>query len=99
MFPTLRLGYMVVPHELAFSCDKALSVTGQFAPSSLQVTAADFIRQGHFANHLKRMRRLYARRQHYFVEACQSQLGRWMRIEENDSGMQILGSFTMPLDD
>jgi GntR family transcriptional regulator/MocR family aminotransferase len=99
MFPTLRLGFLVVPRELALPFDRAMSVTGQFAPSPLQAAVADFIRQGHFANHLRRMRRLYARRQQTFVALCQRHLARWLTIEENESGMQLLGRFAMPLDD
>jgi GntR family transcriptional regulator / MocR family aminotransferase len=99
IFPTLRLGYLVVPRELATSFNRAMSVTGQFASSSLQVTVADFIKKGHFALHLRRMRRLYARRQEHFVELCRMHLGRWLTVHENDSGMQILGQFIAPMND
>jgi GntR family transcriptional regulator / MocR family aminotransferase len=74
-------------------------VTGQFAPLILQVTLADFIRQGYFAAHLKRMRRLYARRQKLFLELCDRHLSRWLHVAENDAGMQLLGKFVWPFDD
>jgi len=99
MFPTLRLGFLVAPRELSIAFDRAMSVTGQFAPASLQVAVADFIRQGHFANHLRRMRRLYARRQEYFLQLCRRHLAEWLQIEENDCGMQLLGQFTAPMSD
>ena len=59
LFPSLRLGFLVVPRALAEPFNRAVSVTGQFAPVLLQVTVADFITQGYFATHLRRMRRLY----------------------------------------
>ncbi len=63
-FSSLRLGFLVVPRATgADAFGAALSVSGQFAPPLLQATVADFIREGHFASHLKRMRRLYAGRQ------------------------------------
>jgi GntR family transcriptional regulator / MocR family aminotransferase len=99
MFPSLRLGFVVVPRELTAAFDRAMSVTGQFAPTSLQAAVADFIRNGHFANHLKRMRRLYARRQEHFLQTCRRHLAPWIEIEENDSGMQLLGRFTTPMND
>lgn len=99
MFPSLRLGFVVVPRELSASFDRAMSVTGQFAPTLPQVAVAEFIRQGHFANHLRRMRRLYARRQDHFLRACRRCLAPWILIEENDSGMQLLGQFTTPMID
>jgi len=99
IFPTLRLGFLVVPPELSTPFNRAMSVTGQFAPASLQVTVADFIEHGHFAHHLRRMRRLYARRQEYFVELCQKYLRRWLSVRENDSGIQLLGQFAMRMND
>ena len=76
-----------------------MSITGQFAPLILQATVNDFIKQGYFATHLKRMRRLYARRQANFVKLCREHLGEWVTVSENDSGMQLLASFTRPLND
>jgi GntR family transcriptional regulator / MocR family aminotransferase len=99
MFPSLRLGFMVVPRKLAGSFDRAMSVTGQFAPTVLQVAVAEFIRQGHFANHLRKMRRIYARRQDHFVQTCRAHLAPWIQIEENDAGMQLLGQFTTAMKD
>lgn len=99
MFPGLRLGFLVVPPDLAEPFNRAVSVTGQFAPGLLQVTVADFIEQGYFASHLRRMRRLYASRQQRFVELCRQQLGQWIEIAENDSGMQVFARFRQPFDD
>jgi GntR family transcriptional regulator/MocR family aminotransferase len=99
LFSSLRLGFLAVPYELANSFSRAISVTGQFAPLVLQLTVADFIREGHFATHLRRMRRLYARRQKQFVDLCAEHLARWISVTENDSGMQLLGRFVMPFDD
>jgi GntR family transcriptional regulator / MocR family aminotransferase len=99
LLPALRIGYLIVPPELVDSFDKAVSITGQFAPLILQATVNDFIKQGYFATHLKRMRRLYARRQANFVKLCREHLGEWVTVSENDSGMQLLASFTRPLND
>ncbi len=99
LLPALRIGYLIVPPALAEPFEKAVSITGQFAPLILQATVNYFIRQGYFATHLKRMRRLYARRQANFVKLCREHLGEWVTVSENDSGMQLLASFTRPLND
>jgi len=99
LFPSLRLGFLVVPRQLAEPFGRAISVSGQFAPPLLQVTVADFISEGHFATHLKRMRRLYAARQAAFVALCRERLAPWLTVEENDSGMQVLARFVHPTDD
>jgi GntR family transcriptional regulator/MocR family aminotransferase len=74
LLQALRLGYLIVPRALAQPFARAVSITGQFAPLVLQATVADFIRQGYFATHLKRMRRLYQRRQAGFVRLCHEHL-------------------------
>lgn len=95
--PALRIGYLIVPPALAEPFEKAVSITGQFAPLLLQATVNDFIAQGYFATHLKRMRRLYARRQVNFVRLCHEHLDEWITVSENDSGMQLLASFRKPM--
>ena len=82
LIPALRIGYLIVPRELSDSFDKAVSITGQFAPLILQATVNDFIKQGYFATHLKRMRRLYARRQANFIKLCREHLGEWISVTE-----------------
>lgn len=99
LFSSLRLGFLVVPQALAEPMGRAVSITGQFAPLLLQSTLADFMQEGHFAAHLRRMRRLYTRRQAMLVELCERHLSPWLSITANDSGMQLLASFRSPWDD
>ncbi|MBI1775761.1 MAG: PLP-dependent aminotransferase family protein [Proteobacteria bacterium] len=99
LFSSLRIGFLVAPPRLAPAFERALSVTGQFAPLLLQATLADFIREGYFATHLKRMRRLYLRRQKDIIQLCRRELGQWMDVSENDAGMQIMGWLKQGLDD
>lgn len=99
LMPALRIGYLIVPEALTDAFDRVLSITGQFAPLILQATVDDFIRQGYFATHLKRMRRLYRERQENFVRLYETHLAEWLTIEPNDCGMQLLARFRAPLDD
>ena len=99
LFPSLRLGFVVAPPELVDGFKRAVNATGHFAPLLSQVTLADFMREGYFSTHLKRMRRLYAQRQRRFVGLCRLHLGRWMRVVENEAGMQVLGRLAPGLDD
>jgi GntR family transcriptional regulator/MocR family aminotransferase len=99
MFPSLRVAYLVVPAKLVDGFVTALATTGQYPPLFLQAALAEFIAQGFFAAHLRRMRRLYAERQHAFVAMCRARLADWLTVEEADTGMQVIGRFTRPLDD
>ena len=62
LFPAMRLGFMVAPKAIDHTIVSALSVSGQFAPLLTQAALADFMNEGHFTRHLRRMRRLYAER-------------------------------------
>ena len=99
LFASLRLGFLIVPREFAPVFSRAVSVTGQFAPLLLQATLAEFIRKGHFAAHLKRMRRLYVRRQALLVDLCERHLSPWVTVDPSDAGMQVLATFRCPWDD
>lgn len=97
--PALRIGYLIAPQHLSESFGIAVKTAGQFPPLVLQATVNDFIMQGRFATHVKRMRRLYSRRQANFVSLCEEHLSEWISISENDSGMQLLATFRKPFND
>lgn len=99
LFSSLRIGFLVAPDELSEACSRAVSVTGQFPPLLLQSTLAEFMQKGHFALHLKRMRRLYARRQSMLIDLCEDRLAPWISVSANDTGMQLLARLRPPWDD
>lgn len=63
IFPALRLGCMIVPHDLIDSFVAARSLIDRYSPVFDQAILTDFIEEGHFARHVRRMRVLYAQRQ------------------------------------
>ena len=99
LFPAMRLGFLVVPEAFREGIVSALSVTGQFAPLVTQAALADFINEGHFARHLRRMRRLYAARRQYFMDICEDYLSPWLRLRRTESGIQLVGLFHGDHDD
>jgi GntR family transcriptional regulator / MocR family aminotransferase len=99
LFPAMRLGFLVVPEILREGISAALSVTGQFAPLLTQAALADFMNEGHFTRHLRRMRRLYAARRQYFMDICEDYLGEWLSLRRTDAGIQLVGLFHNDCDD
>jgi GntR family transcriptional regulator/MocR family aminotransferase len=99
LFPAMRLGFLVVPDALRNTITAALSVTGQFAPLLTQAALADFMNEGHFARHLRRMRRLYTERRAHFIDAAERHLGRWLRFKVTESGIQLVGLLDADCDD
>jgi GntR family transcriptional regulator/MocR family aminotransferase len=99
LFPAMRLGFLVVPETFREGLVSALSVTGQFPPLLTQAALADFINEGHFARHLRRMRRVYATRRQYFMDICEDYLSPWLRLRRTESGIQLVGLFHENHDD
>ncbi|OHV70955.1 transcriptional regulator [Mesorhizobium sp. LCM 4577] len=99
LFPALRLGFMVLPPELAGRIVNALSTTGQFAPLLLQAALADFITEGHMSRHLKRMRRIYAQRRQLFRDIVTERLRDEITLSPAEAGIQVVGYLKAGIDD
>jgi GntR family transcriptional regulator/MocR family aminotransferase len=91
LFPSLRIGYMIVPLELVNAFVTARVMVDLQSSTIPQAVLADFIQQGHFASHVRRMRKLYAQRQKYFVCAADSELRGLIEIEKSEAGMHLIG--------
>lgn len=90
LFPSLRLGFMVLPPELVESFRRARSVVDGHSPLTEQVVLADFIAEGHFARHVRRMRALYQERQSMLVDAAGKELAGLVDIAPSDGGMHLV---------
>jgi GntR family transcriptional regulator/MocR family aminotransferase len=60
--PSLRLGFMVVPPELARRFADLAASLAPAPAAGMQQAVATFLRDGHYLRHLRRMKRLYAGR-------------------------------------
>ena len=89
MFPALRLGYVVVPKDLVAAFAAARDATDTFSSTLYQVVMTDFIRQGHFARHIRRMRTLYMERRGALVQAIAKHLGGSLEVVGAEAGMQL----------
>lgn len=91
LFPALRLGYVVIPPELVEVFAAAESSSTHHPPLLEQAILADFISEGHFARHIRRMRELYAERLAAFLEAAHSRLAGVLEIPPVEAGLQTVG--------
>ena len=91
LFPALRLAYLVVPPAMVDRFAAAQSITMRHAPLLDQAVLCDFITEGHFARHIRRMRALYAERLAVFLEAAQSHLDGLVEIPGIEAGLQTVG--------
>lgn len=94
MFPSLRLGYLVVPEHLVGVFRAVRSALDDHASLIAQPALARFIDEGHFAAHIRRMRRLYAARQEALLDAGRRHLEGLVDLAPDDAGLHLVGRLT-----
>ena len=89
LFPALRLGYIVIPWDLVERFRSIRFAMDISPPGFFQGVLADFIREGHFARHIRRMRLVYGERRRVLIENIREQLGFGADITGGQAGMHL----------
>lgn len=97
LFPALRLAYLVAPPAIAPALRDRLVRQGARASMFAQVPLAQFIASGLFAQHIRRMRRLYADRQRGLLRAIDTHLKELLAAEPAEAGMHLVARLTPAL--
>lgn len=87
--PALRLGYIVLPRDLVEPFLRARQVLDHHPPISLQAALASFIEEGHFEQHVARMREVYRERRNALREAVDQILGDVAACRTEDGGLHL----------
>jgi GntR family transcriptional regulator/MocR family aminotransferase len=90
LFPPLRVGYLVLPPDLVRPFVKAKWLADRQTPMLEQLALADFLAEGHFARHLRRMRRLAAERRGALLAAIAESFGPRAETSAAGTGMHIV---------
>jgi GntR family transcriptional regulator/MocR family aminotransferase len=99
LFPAMRLSYLAVPHGLTDVFTSALALSGGPPPTHTQAVLVDFLAEGHFLRHIRRMRSVYAERQEALVQASERVLGDLLDVRPSETGLQIMGWLPDGIDD
>jgi GntR family transcriptional regulator/MocR family aminotransferase len=99
MFPSLRIGYMVVPPDLVDAFVAARAIVDRHPPLVEQAALAQFLAEGHLARHIRRMRTLYEERQRMLLDAAARQLRGLIDVQPADTGMHVVGWLPAGTDD
>jgi GntR family transcriptional regulator/MocR family aminotransferase len=89
MFPALRVGYLVVPPGLWDAFVRARQALDIFPPALEPAALAGFLREGHFARHLRRMRALYLRRRAALLDGLARHCAGRLRVLNADAGLHV----------
>jgi GntR family transcriptional regulator/MocR family aminotransferase len=99
LFPAMRIGYVVAPASLV---EKFIAqrLTLDLFPQTLdQLVLTDFLCEGHFARHVRRMRAIYQTRRDALVREIGKQLGDVLTIVNSDAGMHLTARLPKGFDD
>ena len=91
LFPGLRIGYIILPAaNMADAFATVKSITDRQNPVLEQMILAQFIKEGHFSKHLRKMRLLYKTRQDFLVKEINKGFSGILKAEPSSSGMHII---------
>jgi GntR family transcriptional regulator/MocR family aminotransferase len=91
LFPALRLAYLIVPPNLVSAYRGALVPTGSYPPLVNQMVLAEFMQEGHFARHLRRMQKRYAEKRHFLHKLVQQTMSGLLELGVAECGMHVVG--------
>jgi GntR family transcriptional regulator/MocR family aminotransferase len=90
LYPSLRLGYVVAPEALIDPLVKIRSTMDQHSSAIDQATLARFITEGFFLSHIKRMRKIYAKRREVFIKQFNELLGDRFTLQVPEGGLNMV---------
>ncbi len=91
LFPSLRLGYLIVPPQFVEAFVAARALADRHSPTIDQAVLAEFMLEGHFTRHIRRMRALYASRRDALMAAAQHELHGLLSVAPTEAGMHAVG--------
>ena len=91
LFPSLRMGYIVFPPALIENFVKTKAMISRNHSVLDQAGVRDFIEQGHFGRHLRRIPKVYAERWCTLSHHATEHLSGLLRLSDIEAGLQTIG--------
>jgi GntR family transcriptional regulator/MocR family aminotransferase len=90
LFNSIRLGFLVVPERLIEPFELGRSYVDRHIPTLDQAILAEFMSEGHFGHHVRRMRQTYAERMEVLLSASKEHLNGVLNVTEAVAGMRSI---------
>ncbi|POZ63215.1 PLP-dependent aminotransferase family protein [Chromobacterium alticapitis] len=97
--PALRLAYLVVPKRLVPRFNESCHTLNDGCPLLSQGVVVDFIKEGHFTRHLRKMRTAYAERRQMVIDSLLNEFGQRMNFSAPACGLHLLARLGSEEDD
>lgn len=94
LFPSLRIGYIVIPRDLVGLFEAVRYATDIFPPYLYQEVLADFMELGHLGRYIRKMKRIYGERRSALLESLHAEFGDFFTVHGSSAGMQV--AVTLP---
>jgi GntR family transcriptional regulator/MocR family aminotransferase len=94
LFPSLRVGYIVIPSDLVEHFVAVRHAMDVSPPHLYQAVLAEFINEGHFSRHIRRMRMTYSERREVLVKCIQKELESVLQVHGAEAGLHL--TVTLP---
>jgi len=92
LYPSVRLGYMIVPEKLITICMSYFQVTGHIVSSAIQLALLNFIKEGEFEKHMLRMKKNYRRKREFLINCLNNSFNN-ISISGDTAGLYIVVEF------
>ena len=99
MFAAIRLGYVVVPRNMVETFARAKTLLGQGTSAVTEKAMSDFMEDGRFVEHIRRMRRIYRERRDRLFECLVRDCDGLLTPQPTDAGMHMLAWLPPGMDD
>ena len=99
LFPSVRIGYVVVPEILVDTFAKTRNIFGQTSSAITEEALSNFMDDGGFAEHIRKMRRLYRERRDILLDALKNHCSNILEPQQTDAGMHIIADIKNGMSD
>ncbi|MGB2592685.1 MAG: PLP-dependent aminotransferase family protein [Candidatus Acidiferrum sp.] len=89
LFPSLRAGYIVIPPDLVDSFVAVRHAMDVSPPHHFQPVLAEFISEGHFSRHIRKMRQVYSERRDVLVNCLREELDGVLQMHGAQAGLHL----------
>jgi GntR family transcriptional regulator/MocR family aminotransferase len=96
LFPALRKGFIVAPAWAREALVRVKQCADSHCDTVTQSVLAAFIRDGHLARHVRRMRPIYAARREALLEGIRRELGPWLEPIPSEAGLHLAARIRQP---
>lgn len=88
--PSLRMGYMILPFPLLARYKQMFRLFDQPVPLLSQLTLTEFMKQGHWDSHIRKMRTIYQKKQAVLIAEIEKSFQNQVELLGNEAGLHLL---------